>query len=197
MGRKVEKWEGCCAPFCGGRAGSPSNTMWPGPSPTSVGVFWPNGWMDQDETWHGGRPLPFPHCVRWRPSCPPQNGDTAAPTFRPMSLWPNGWMDQDAAWYGGRPGPRPHCVRCEPSSPLKKGHSSHFSTHVYCGQTAGWMKMPLGTNVGLVLDPPPPPKKGTAPIFRPMSIVDKRSPILATAEHLFVVFQQLTIFQLT
>jgi len=22
----------------------------------NVGVFWPNGWMDQDETWHGGRP---------------------------------------------------------------------------------------------------------------------------------------------
>jgi len=21
-----------------------------------VGVLWPNGWMDQDETWHGGRP---------------------------------------------------------------------------------------------------------------------------------------------
>jgi len=21
----------------------------------NVGVLWPNGWMDQDETWHGGR----------------------------------------------------------------------------------------------------------------------------------------------
>ena len=29
------------------------------------------------------------------------------------------------------------------------------------------------------------PKKGTAPNFRPMSIVAKRSPILATAEHLY------------
>ena len=28
-----------------------------------VGVLWPNGWMDQDETWHGGRPRPRPHCV--------------------------------------------------------------------------------------------------------------------------------------
>jgi len=33
-----------------------------------VGVLWPNGWMDQDETWHGGRPRPRPQCVRWRPS---------------------------------------------------------------------------------------------------------------------------------
>jgi len=29
-----------------------------------VGVLWPNGWIDQDETWHGGRPRPRPHCVR-------------------------------------------------------------------------------------------------------------------------------------
>jgi len=34
----------------------------------NVGVLWPNGWMDQDETWHAGRPRPWPHCVRWGPS---------------------------------------------------------------------------------------------------------------------------------
>ena len=39
-----------------------------------VGVLWPNGWMDQDETWHGGRPWPRPHCVRWGSSSPPQRG---------------------------------------------------------------------------------------------------------------------------
>jgi len=31
----------------------------------------------------------------------------------------------------------------------KKGHSPHFSTDVYCGQTAGWIKMPLSTKLGL------------------------------------------------
>jgi len=31
------------------------------------GVLWPNGWMDQDETWHDGRPRPRPHCVRLGP----------------------------------------------------------------------------------------------------------------------------------
>ena len=36
-----------------------------------VGVLWPNGWMDQDETWHGGRPRLRPHCVRWGPSSAP------------------------------------------------------------------------------------------------------------------------------
>jgi len=52
--------------------------------------------------------------------------------------------------------------------------------------------MPLGTEVRLgpgdiVLDGyPAPPKMGTAPLtFRPMSIMAKRSPISATAEHLY------------
>jgi len=36
-----------------------------------VGVLWPNGWMDKNETnWHGRRPRPRPHCVRWGPSSP-------------------------------------------------------------------------------------------------------------------------------
>jgi len=74
----------------------------------------------------------------------------------------------------------------------KTGHSRQFLAHVCCGQTPGWIKMPLGTKVGLgpgriVLhgDPAPTSKRGTAPNFRPMSIVAKWSPILATAAHLF------------
>jgi len=45
-----------------------------------------------------------------------------------------------------------------------------FSAHVYCGQTAGWIKMPLGTEVGfgpddiaLDGDPAPLPKRGRSP----------------------------------
>jgi len=26
-------------------------------------LLWPNGWTDQDETWHAGRPRPWLHCV--------------------------------------------------------------------------------------------------------------------------------------
>jgi len=62
----------------------------------------------------------------------------------------------------------------------KKGRSPQLSAHVYFGQTAGWIKMPLGTKVGLgpgdivlVVDPAPP-KGGTVPNFRPMSIVANR-----------------------
>jgi len=72
------------------------------------------------------------------------------PTFGACLLWPNGWVDQDATRYGGRPRPRPHCARWElSSSSPKRGHSPQFSAHVYCGQTAGWIKMPLVMEVGL------------------------------------------------
>ena len=40
----------------------------------NVGVLWPNGWMDQDETWHAGRPRPWPHCVIWGPTSPQPKG---------------------------------------------------------------------------------------------------------------------------
>jgi len=46
-----------------------------------VGVLWPNGWMDQDATWYGGRPWPRPHCVRWGPSPPPQKKERHSPQF--------------------------------------------------------------------------------------------------------------------
>ena len=60
--------------------------------------------------------------------------------------------------------------------------------HLYCGQTAGWMKLVLGIEVGLsagdfVLDrdAAPYPKRGRAPPnFRPTSIVAKRLYIDAT-----------------
>ena len=46
------------------------------------------GWMDQDDTWHEGRPLPMPHCVRWGLNCPPpkKKGGGTAPNFRPVSV---------------------------------------------------------------------------------------------------------------
>jgi len=47
-----------------------------------------------------------------------------------------------------------------------------FSAHVYCGQTAAWIKVPLGMEVGLDLghivldgDPAPLPKGGHSPQF--------------------------------
>jgi len=92
-------------------------------------------------------------------------------------------MDSDATWYGDRPRPRRLCIRWGPSYPQKKGHTpTKFFALVYCGQTAGWIKMPLGTEVNL--NPgdialhagvAATPKRGTAPppSYRFMSVVAK------------------------
>jgi len=70
-------------------------------------------------------------------------------------VWPNGWMDQDETWHVG-PRPWPQCAMMK--TQLSFGQrgttpsqfSAHqFSVHVYCGQMAGWMKTPLGTEVDL------------------------------------------------
>ena len=67
-------------------------------------LLWPNGWMDQDGTWHGGGSQSRPHCARWGPSSLPQKG-AEPPIFGPCLLRPNGCMGHDATWYGGRPRP--------------------------------------------------------------------------------------------
>jgi len=100
--------------------------------------------MDQAETWHAGRPRPRTHCVRWGSSSPPKG--VQPPIFGAYLLRPNGCMNQDAIWYGGRR----LCVRWGPRSPSPKGCGApKFSAHDYCGQTAGWIKMVLGMEVGL------------------------------------------------
>ena len=66
--------------------------------------------------------------------------------------------------------------------PQKGSGAPQFLAHIYCSQTAGWIKMELCMEVYLCPgdivvdgDPAPPPKKrGTAPDFRPISIVAKR-----------------------
>jgi len=79
-------------------------------------LLWPNGWMDQDDTWHGSKPQPRRLCVRWGPSPPPpKKGQSSLPNLGEFLLCPNGWMHHYATWYGGRPQPRGLCVRWGPS----------------------------------------------------------------------------------
>jgi len=75
-------------------------------------------------------------------------------------------MDQDATWHDMEVGLGPgHIVLDRDPAPLsKKAQCPQFSAHVCCGQTARWIKMPLGTEKDLgpgdfVLDsdPAPPP----------------------------------------
>jgi len=68
----------------------------------------------------------------------------------------------------------------DPAPHQKIGAQSPFSAHVFCGQTAGWIKMSLVREIDvgprdIVLDgDPAPTKKGhSTPTFLPMSIVAK------------------------
>ena len=73
-------------------------------------------------------------------------------------------------------------------------NSPRFSAHVYCDQTAGWMKTPLGTEVDLgpgyivLTGTQLPSRKGhtSSPLFRPC-LLWPRPPISATAELLFKI----------
>ena len=74
-------------------------------------------------------------------------------------------------------------------SPQQTEHNSpHFSAHVYCGQMAGWVKMPIGTEAGLgpghtVLDENlDHPDRGITAARFSAQVVAKRSPISASAE---------------
>ena len=86
-----------------------------------------------------------------------------------------------------------HIVLDGDPAPPPKGAQSPFSAHVRCGQTAARIKMPLGTEVGLGpghcvrWGPSPTPERGTIRPFRPRSIVAKRSPMSANADHLLKI----------
>jgi len=60
----------------------------------NAGVLWPNGWMDQDVTWHAGRPRPWPHCIiDGDPASPPSKGHSRPPPhLRTISVVAK-WLD--------------------------------------------------------------------------------------------------------
>jgi len=84
-------------------------------------------------------------------------------------------MDQDITWHGGGPWSTPHCARWGSWSLSKKGaEPPPIFSLLYCGQTAGCIKMPLGMEISLSpgycvrWGPSPLPKKGRSPpIFDP------------------------------
>ena len=63
--------------------GDPDSLPKNGRSPQIFGprLLWPNGYMDQDATWYGGRPRLRRHCVRWGPSSSSPRGAHPAPHF--------------------------------------------------------------------------------------------------------------------
>ena len=96
-------------------------------------------------------------------SAPPHQKRETTPNFRSMSVVAK---RLDGLRCHLVPRPRRHCVRWSPRMPQRGG--TIWPT--CCGQTAAWIKVPLGTGVGLgpgdiVLheDPAPPLKKDTPP----------------------------------
>ena len=120
---------------------------------------------------------------------PRNRGWSPLPNFRPIAIVDKRLDASRCHLVWCWPQPRGLCVRWRPSPPpQKKGGapSSNFGpfwAHVYCGQTAGCIMMPLSTKVGVssgdsVLDgdPAPSPQRVWSPLpnFRPISIVAKR-----------------------
>ena len=139
-------------------------------------LLWPNGWMDQNGTWHGGRPQPRRLCIRWGPSPLPKKGAEPSPIFGKFLLCPNGWMHHDATWYGGRTQPKGLCVRWDPATLPKRGRSLLANFRPMSIAAKRLIRMALGMEVGLgpghiVPDgkPAPLPQKGNraAPTFSP------------------------------
>ena len=117
----------------------------PPPNFFSAHLFlWPNGWIHQDATWYGGRPL-RDIVFDVDPATPRKRAHPRHPIFGSCLLWPNGWMDEDAAWYGSRPRPRPQCTRRGPSS-RERGTSAPS----LFGPCLLWPRSPISTTVELL-----------------------------------------------
>ena len=117
--------------------------------------------MDQDATWYRGRPRPRRHCVRWGAIPLPQEVGGPPPQF---SAHVN--CGQTTGWIKVALGMEVglgtmvglgtgHIVLDGDQAPPKKNKKGaepppQISAHVYCGQTAGWIKVALGMQVALV-----------------------------------------------
>ena len=76
----------------------------------------------------------------------------SCPVCDVRALWPNGWTDHDETWHAVGLVPGHNVLDGDPPPPLPKGHRfPQFSAHICCGQMAAWIKMSLGTEVGLGL----------------------------------------------
>jgi len=89
------------------------------PSPIfSPCLLWPNGWMNQDGTWHGGRPWSRPHCAVGTQLPSPEEG--RAPNFRPIFIVAKRLDASRCHLVWRRSQPRRLCVRWGPSPPSQK-----------------------------------------------------------------------------
>jgi len=106
----------------------------------------PNGWMYEAGTWHGGRPQHRRLCVRWVQSPSPKRGRSPTPQF--SAHFCCGQMAACIKVPVGMElglGPGDFVLVGDPVAPFPEGGGPpKFLAHVYCHQTAGWMKLVLG-----------------------------------------------------
>jgi len=89
----------------------------------NIGVLWPKGWMDQEETWHAAYVC-----------CDQMAGCIKMPLGMEVGLGPGDFpLDGDPT----------------PPSPRRQQSPHQFSAHVCCSKTAWWMKMAFGVEVSL------------------------------------------------
>jgi len=103
-----------------------------------VGVLWPNGSTDQDETRHVGRPRPWPHCVRWQPR-------SSSPRGHNPQFSTNICCGQTSRWIkmplGRKLGldPSDTVLDGDPASPRPKKAAEPLSFAPYLLCPNGWM----------------------------------------------------------
>jgi len=118
-----------------------------------VSVLWPNGWMDQDETWRVGRPgvqvgLVPGHIVLDGDPAPPPKSGWSPPIFGIV------YCGQMAGWIkmplGREVGPsQSNLVLGGDPAPSPKGSRTPSFPPMSIGQTGEWIQMPLGMEVRL------------------------------------------------
>jgi len=144
-----------------------------------IGVLWPNGWMDQDETWHAGRPRPWPRCVRWGPTFPPLKGHSPQFSAHTCCGQMAGCIKMPLDMEVGL-SPGDFLLDGNPA-PTQKGAEPPIYgprllwTNGCMGQDATWYRCkPRPTRHCVRWGPSSPPLKGHSPQFRPVSVVAKR-----------------------
>jgi len=154
----------------------------------------PNGWLDQYATWYGGRLRPRRQC--W--ICPQKGCGTAAPPDFGRCIVAKRLDGSRCIGTKLGVGPGDIVLHGNPAPPpQKKKWAQAFPNFGPCLLWPnGWIDQDVTWYVG---GPRPRPhcvrwglgiqlsQRDTAPNFRLMSIVAKRSPISATADHLLVV----------
>jgi len=101
-------------------------------------LLWPNGSMDQDATWYGGRPWSMRHCVRWGPSSPsPKAAQSPKLSAHVYCGKATGWTKMALGMEVGL-SPGDFVLDEDPATLSKKAAvpPPQFSAYVYCGQTA-------------------------------------------------------------